>query len=106
MPKLLADGRRGTSGRRLVALFVTTWDEEGRRNPILTLLRRGLDRARSGATPGGVRRALRLFAPLLDRLRVDQPTLEGRSGVRAAHRPWHGTLRAPLRGAAGLGDVR
>ena len=38
MPKLLADGRRNV-GRRLAALFVTTWDEEGSRNPILTLLR-------------------------------------------------------------------
>src|SRR6266480_2098159 len=36
MPKLLADGRRNV-GRRLAELFVTTWDDEGSRNPILTV---------------------------------------------------------------------
>src|SRR5215217_2934743 len=38
MPKLLVDGRHHV-GRRLAELFVRTWDEEGTRNPILTLLR-------------------------------------------------------------------
>src|SRR5690349_8426404 len=37
MPKLLMDGRRRV-GERLVELFVTTWDDQGSRNPILTLL--------------------------------------------------------------------
>jgi hypothetical protein len=38
MPKLLVDGRHH-AGRHLVSLFVRTWDDEGSRNPILTLLR-------------------------------------------------------------------
>lgn len=75
MPKLLADGRRHV-GRNLVRLFVKTWDEEGRRNPILTLL----DAATSEPAAAALLREFlrdRLFAPLVDRLGVDQRALRG-----------------------------
>jgi AcrR family transcriptional regulator len=75
MPKLLADGRRQV-GRNLVRLFVTTWDEEGRRDPILTLI----DAATSEPQAATMMREFlrdRLFAPLVDRLDVDRPALRG-----------------------------
>lgn len=75
MPKLLAGGRRDV-GRNLVRLFVATWDEEGRRDPILTLL----DAATSEPAAAALLRDLlrdRLFAPLVERLGVDQPALRG-----------------------------
>ena len=103
MPKLLADGRRNV-GRRLVALFVETWDEQGSRNPILTLLRAATTEPEAARLLGEFV-GLRLFAPLLDRLGVDQPALEGRPGLGPAHRPRHGTLRVALR-AARLGRAR
>jgi AcrR family transcriptional regulator len=75
MPKLLADGRRNV-GRNLVRLFVRTWDEEGRRNPILTLI----DAATSEPQAAAMMREFlrdRLFAPLVERLDVDRPALRG-----------------------------
>src|SRR3954449_6771534 len=38
MPKLLRDGR-GRAGYKLVGLVVRTWEKEGTRHPILTLIR-------------------------------------------------------------------
>jgi AcrR family transcriptional regulator len=72
MPKLLVDGRHHV-GRHLVGLFVRTWDDEGSRNPILTLLRAATIEPQAAAMlrefMGG------LYAPLMDRLQVDQPEL-------------------------------
>ena len=73
MPKLLADGRRNV-GRRLVDLFVTTWDDEGSRNPILTLLRAATIEPKAAELLGGFMRD-RLYGPLMERLRVDEPEL-------------------------------
>lgn len=75
MPKLLADGRRNV-GRNFVRLFVETWDEEGRRNPILTLL----DAATSEPAAAALLREFlrdQLFGPLVDQLGVDQQALRG-----------------------------
>ncbi len=75
MPKLLADGRRNV-GRNFVRLFVATWDEEGRRNPILILL----DAATSEPAAAALLREFlrdQLFAPLVERLGVDRQELRG-----------------------------
>ncbi len=72
MPKLLVDGRHH-AGRHLVGLFVRTWDDEGSRNPILTLLRAATIEPQAASM---LREFMgRLYAPLMDRLRVDQPEL-------------------------------
>jgi AcrR family transcriptional regulator len=75
MPKLLADGRRHV-GRNLVRLFVSTWDREGGRNPILTLLRAATSEPQAAAM---LREFVskRLFVTLLDRLGSDRPDLRG-----------------------------
>jgi AcrR family transcriptional regulator len=73
MPKLLEGGRRQL-GRNLARLFVTTWDEDGSRNPILTLL----DAATSEPQAAMIMRDFlrdRLFAPLMERLDVSDPEL-------------------------------
>jgi AcrR family transcriptional regulator len=73
MPELLADGRRNV-GRRLAELFVETWDKEGSRNPVLTLVRAGTAEPEAAEM---LRKFMqeRLYAPLLERLAVDQPEL-------------------------------
>ena len=73
MPKLLEDGRRQV-GRKLVGLFVRTWDSEGSRNPILTLLRAATTEPQAAEMLSEFLRR-RLFAPLMDRLGADQPDL-------------------------------
>jgi AcrR family transcriptional regulator len=73
MPKLLVDGRRQV-GRHLVELFVRTWDREGGRNPILTLLRAATTEDQAAEMLGDFLR-LRLFSPLTERLGVDRPEL-------------------------------
>jgi AcrR family transcriptional regulator len=73
MPKLLADGRRNV-GRRLAELFVTTWDDEGSRNPILTVLRAATTEPKAAELLGGFMRD-RLYRPLMERLGSDQPEL-------------------------------
>jgi AcrR family transcriptional regulator len=69
----LIDGPR-QAGRRLVALFLRTWDEENRRNPILTLLRAATTEPQAARM---LREFLRqeLFAPLMERLGSDEPEL-------------------------------
>jgi AcrR family transcriptional regulator len=73
MPKLLADGRPHV-GRKLAELFVRTWDDEGSRNPILTLLRAATTEEQAAETLRAFM-ALRLFAPLMARLGSDRPEL-------------------------------
>jgi AcrR family transcriptional regulator len=73
MPKLLAGGRRQI-GRNLARLFLTTWDEEGSRNPILTLL----DAATSEPQAAEIMRRFlrdRLFLPLMAHLDAGEPEL-------------------------------
>lgn len=73
MPKLLVDGRRHV-GRNLVALMVKTWDEEGTRNPVLTLIRAATIEPQAAEMAGEFLRN-RLFGPLMERLGVDRPDL-------------------------------
>ena len=73
MPKLLVDGRRH-AGRHLVELFVRTWDEEGGRNPILTLLRAASTEPQAAEMLRDFI-ATRLFTPLMSRLGSDRPDL-------------------------------
>lgn len=73
MPKLLVDGRHHV-GRHLAALFVRTWDEEGSRNPILTLVRAASTEPQAAEMLGEFLR-LRLFGPLMERLGSDRPEL-------------------------------
>jgi AcrR family transcriptional regulator len=69
------------AGRRLVALFLRTWDEENRRNPIITLLRAATTEPQAARM---LREFLRqeLFAPLMERLGSDEPDL--RANLAAA----------------------
>ena len=73
MPKLLEDGRENV-GRRLAELFVRTWDEEGPRNPILTLIRAGTTEPEAAEM---LRTFMiqRLYAPLMEVLGSDKPEL-------------------------------
>jgi AcrR family transcriptional regulator len=73
IPKLLADGPRHVGGH-LVGLVVTTWDEEGSRNPILTLLRAATSEPQAAEMMREFLR-IRLFAPLMDRLGADRADL-------------------------------
>jgi AcrR family transcriptional regulator len=79
MPKLLADGRRNV-GRRLADLFVTTWDEEGTRNPILTLIRAAATEPQAAALLSEFL-SRRLYTPLMDRLAVDRAELRAELAV-------------------------
>jgi len=79
MPKLLADGRRHV-GRRLAELFVRTWEEEGTRNPILTLIRAASTEPQAAALLSEFFRR-RLYAPLLERLGVDRADLRAEFAV-------------------------
>ena len=73
VPALLADGRRNV-GRNLVALVVRTWDEEGTRHPVLTLLRAAMTEPQAAEM---MREFLsrKLFTPLLEELGSDRPEL-------------------------------
>jgi AcrR family transcriptional regulator len=73
MPKLLVDGR-GKAGNHLVELFVNTWDDQGRRNPILTLLRAATTEPRAAELLAEFL-SVKLFAPLMERLKADRPEL-------------------------------
>jgi AcrR family transcriptional regulator len=73
MPRLLEDGKRQV-GRKIVALVVRTWDQEGSRNPILTLVRAAATEPKAAEMLGAFLRE-RLFAPLMERLGSDQPEL-------------------------------
>jgi AcrR family transcriptional regulator len=80
MPKLLVDGKRH-AGRHLVQLFVRTWDEEGTRDPILTVLRASIVEPQAAEMMGQFLRR-RLFAPLMEELGSDHPEL--RSNLAAS----------------------
>jgi AcrR family transcriptional regulator len=73
LPRLLADGR-AHAGRHLVELFVRNWEEEGTRNPILTLLRAAMTEPQAAEL---LREHLlqELYFPLLERLGSEQPHL-------------------------------
>jgi AcrR family transcriptional regulator len=93
MPKLLVDGKHHV-GERIVALVVSTWDEEGGRNPILTLLRAATTEPKAAEMLGEFVRT-RLFAPLMERLGSDQPEL--RTSLAASQLVGLGLSRHVLR---------
>lgn len=73
MPKLLVDGKH-QAGEHLVRLFVRTWDDEGSRNPILILLRAATIEPQAAEMLREFMRR-RLYRPLMERLRADEPEL-------------------------------
>jgi AcrR family transcriptional regulator len=62
------------TGEALTRLFVTTWDELGERNPIITLLRSATTEPEAAALTREFM-SRRLLEPLLSRLGSDQPRL-------------------------------
>jgi Tetracyclin repressor-like, C-terminal domain len=60
--------------RNLITLFARTWDDEGSRNPLLTLLRAVSTEPRAAELLRDFLQQ-KLFAPLMDRLGVDRPEL-------------------------------
>jgi AcrR family transcriptional regulator len=80
LPAVIAGGA-DEAGRRLVALFLKTWDAEDGRNPIVALLRAAMSQETA-------ERQLRTFlesqilGPLVTGLRCDQPDL--RAGLVAS----------------------
>lgn len=73
MPKLLAGGRKQV-GANLVRLFVASWDRDGDRNPVLTLMRAATIEPQAAEMLREFVRE-RLYPPLLERLGSDQPDL-------------------------------
>jgi AcrR family transcriptional regulator len=75
VPTLLA-GKRSEVGERLARLFVTTWDDEAGRNPIVALLQTALSQESAQRL---FRDFLtkRFFGPLTEGLGVDHPELRG-----------------------------
>jgi AcrR family transcriptional regulator len=73
VPWLFAQGRRHV-GERLARLFVETWDSQGLRNPIITLLRSATTEPAAAALMRDFMR-VELFTPLMERFDVDHPLL-------------------------------
>jgi AcrR family transcriptional regulator len=70
IPRILRAGR-DQAGERLVALFVRTWDREGSRHPVITLLRAAINEPSAADLLADFMRT-RLFGPLLAELGSDQ----------------------------------
>ena len=75
IPRLLAGGPDEV-GKRVVKLMVSTWDREGGRHAVLTLLRSAATEPRAAELMHEFTQT-RLFAPLLAELGSDQPELRG-----------------------------
>ena len=73
IPKLLKDGR-GRVGHNLVGLLVRTWDSEGGRNPILTMIRAAMVEPEASEMLRDFLRE-RLYGPLFEALGSDRPDL-------------------------------
>jgi AcrR family transcriptional regulator len=73
LPKYFIEGRRNV-GRRLVAGFLQTWDTDGTRDPILTLLRAAMTEPEAAVLLREFLR-VRLYRPILERLGSDQPEI-------------------------------
>jgi AcrR family transcriptional regulator len=80
LPKIVSAGNE-RAGERLVALFVRTWDREGIRHPVITLLRAAVTEPRAAPLLASFMRS-HLFGPLLKELGSDQP--EVRASLVAA----------------------
>jgi AcrR family transcriptional regulator len=85
---------RANTGEALAELFVSTWDQLGDRNPIITLLRSATTEPEAAAL---MREFLshRLLRPLLERLGSDEPEL--RADLVASQLIGLGTARYILR---------
>ena len=87
MPRLLADGKRNV-GRRLAELAIHTWDDEGTRHPVFTLLRAGMTEPEAAEM---LRNFMihRLYTPLTERLGSDKPELRaGLASPRSSGWGW------------------
>jgi len=73
LPRILKAGRDQV-GEGLVALFVRTWDREGSRHPVITLLRAAITEPSAADLLADFLRT-RLFGPLLAELDSDQPDI-------------------------------
>lgn len=73
LPRILEAGN-GHAGEALVALFVRTWDREGSRHPVITLLRAAVTEPTAAELMASFMRT-RLFGPLLAELGSDQPDI-------------------------------
>lgn len=93
IPEILRDGADGV-GERLVSLFVRTWDLEGTRNPVITLLRAATAEPAAAALLAEFMRS-RLFEPLFASLGSSQPEL--RANLTAAELGGLGLARYILR---------
>ncbi len=75
LPRVLAHGP-GHAGEALIGLFLRVWDDEGQRNPLLTLLRAATSEPRAARLLEELLRT-RMLGPLLAQLGSDQPELRG-----------------------------
>jgi AcrR family transcriptional regulator len=75
IPRLLDDGPEHV-GARLAQLLVDTWDREGSRNAIITLLTSAATEPRAAEVLRTFLQ-LRLYGPLAERLGCDQPEIRG-----------------------------
>jgi len=75
LPRILQAGP-ARAGEGLVALFVRTWDRDGTRHPVITLLRAAITEPSAADLLADFMRT-RLFGPLLAELGSDQPDLRG-----------------------------
>lgn len=73
MPTILSDGRRNV-GRNLVALVVETWDRDGTRHPIITLLRAAMTEPQAAEMLSAFL-SDELLTPLMAELGSDRPEL-------------------------------
>jgi AcrR family transcriptional regulator len=89
VPRLLAGGRDQV-GRRVVRLFTRTWDDQQRRDPIITLLRAAATEPRVAELIDDMLRT-RLMGPLLAALGSDRPDL--RANLAASQLVGLGTAR-------------
>jgi AcrR family transcriptional regulator len=70
LPRILSAGK-DRAGEGLVTVFVRTWDREGSRHPVLTLMRAAITEPSAADLLGEFMRT-RLFGPLLAELGSDQ----------------------------------
>jgi AcrR family transcriptional regulator len=73
MPKLFADGRHNV-GRNAVRLVIRIWEEQGTRDPVLTMLEAAISDPDAAEMLGEFLRHP-LFGPMLERLGSDRPEL-------------------------------
>jgi AcrR family transcriptional regulator len=93
LPRILSAGPDRV-GEGLVALFIRTWDREGSRNPVITLLRAATTEPSAAELLADFMRT-RLFGPLLAELGSDQPEI--RTNLVAAQLGGLGLARYILR---------